>query len=122
MDIGGKLVCGDCYHVVDSPGAAPTPSKGPLSIMPSAAAPIAAAIPTVCPKCSGKLMDVSGKYVCDECYHVVDSPSTPSKAKSSFTPQPTEPTEEGEMSPQMIGGIALILLLVLMIVVLAIRH
>jgi hypothetical protein len=67
-------------------------------------------------------MDVGGKFVCDACYHVVDTPGSSPIPINSFTPRPTEKTEEGELSPQMIGGIALILLLVLMIIVLAIRH
>ncbi len=121
MDIGGKQVCDVCYHVVDTPSAAPA-AKSALPF--AKPAPLAFTPPTVCPKCSGTLMDVGGKYVCDACYHVVDTPgSSVTPSKSGFTPRPkTEPTQEGELSPQMIGGIALILLLVLMIVVLAIRH
>ncbi len=122
MDISGKLVCEQCYHVVDTPSAAPAAK----SAMPFAkpAAP-AFTPPTVCPKCSGSLMDVGGKYVCDACYHVVDTPGAPLvPASSGFTPRarPTDTTEEGAMSPAVMGGGALIILLILMIVVLAIRH
>lgn len=121
MDIGGKMVCEQCYHVVDSPSAAPPAKSGLPFGQPAAAAVFTP--PTTCPKCSAKLMDVSGKYVCEACYHVVDTPnSMPTPARSNFSPRTTESTEDGELSPQMIGGIALILLLVLMIVVLAIRH
>ncbi|MBS1952852.1 MAG: hypothetical protein JST89_01565 [Cyanobacteria bacterium SZAS-4] len=121
MDISGKMVCEQCYHVVDAPGFAPATKPALPFAQPAAAAVFTP--PTACPKCSSKLMDVGGKYVCEACYHVVDTPgSTPAPARGNFTPRTTESTPEGEMSPQMIGGIALILLLVLMIAVLAIRH
>ncbi len=120
VNISGKLVCDVCYHVVDTPSAAPA-AKSALPFSKPAAP--AFTPPTVCPKCSGTLMDVGGKYVCDACYHVVDTPnSSLSASKSSFTPRPTEQTEEDAMSPAIMGGGALIILLILMIVVLAIRH
>ena len=122
MDISGKLVCEQCYHVVDTPSAAPSAKSAIPFAKPAAPA---FTPPTVCPKCSGSLMDVSGKYVCDACYHVVDTPGaslTPSSSGFTPRPRPTEETEDAAMSPAVMGGGALIILLILMIVVLAIRH
>lgn len=123
MDISGKLVCEQCYHVVDGPSAAPAAR----AVASPFAKPAAQAFvpPTICPKCNGSLMDVGGKYVCDACYHVVDTPGAPLvPASSGFTPRPrpTDGTDDSEMSPAVIGGGALIILLILMIVVMAIRH
>lgn len=126
MDISGKLVCEQCYHVVDSPSGSPAAKSASPFAKPAAPAFVP---PSVCPKCSGSLMDVGGKYVCDACYHVVDAPGSPliptgSGISSGFTPRPrpTETDDDAAMSPAVMGGGALILLLILMIVVLAIRH
>jgi hypothetical protein len=120
MDIGGKPVCEQCFHVVDTPSA---PSRSSSPFASPAAQKIAPPPPTNCPKCSGKLIEAGGNWVCGDCYHVVDQPSsTPERVSNNFTPRRTDTTEEGEMSPQMIGGIALIILLILMIAVLAIKH
>ncbi|HEY9676421.1 MAG TPA: hypothetical protein V6C76_00360 [Drouetiella sp.] len=209
VDIAGKPVCETCFHVVDGPGGTPAvpanaparpaqaaapqvgvptpamqPQQGqPQQVQPQQAQPQQmpqapaqaqspgaqnpalahtpapqptlvpaaqpAAVPTNCPKCNGNLVNMAGAYVCESCYHTVDIPGATPPAPPSPTPSPLRPTapstpsnfampnpappptlsrnsfktpEEGEMSPQMIGGILLMVMLVLMIVFLAIKH
>lgn len=123
MDIGGKPVCEQCFYVVDTPSSPARMSSTSSPFASPVAQKLAPPPPTNCPKCSGKLVEAGGNLVCGDCYHVVDQPSaTPARPSNSFTPRRTGAGEEEPMSPQMIGGIALILLLILMIIVLAIRH
>lgn len=88
--VGSKLVCGDCYHVVDqnAPPPAPKPAKDPNAPLPTfaAEAPAAALPPGVCPKCNGQTSDVGGRLVCSQCYWVVDGPRT------TTLPSPTSQT------------------------------
>jgi len=123
MDIGGKPVCEQCFYVVDTPSSPARISSSSSPFASQAAQKLAPPPPTNCPKCSGKLVEAGGNLVCGDCYHVVEQPSaTPARPSNNFTPRRTGTGEEEPMSPQMIGGIALILLLILMIIVLAIKH
>jgi hypothetical protein len=141
-DIGSKYVCGECYWVFDKGGPAPkagkvnvpTPQvpknastfrdpKAPLATFSQPASAPAPVAPGTCPKCGSKTTDIGGKFVCDECYWVIDQPSTAAAKTSPFAPRPAaDATEDGALSPKAIAGVALIILLILMIVILAIRH
>lgn len=89
-DIDGKLVCTECYKVVDrpsgslrqstpAPAPAPAPGAAPAAAaqpgQPAAAAP--APVPTgpsQCPTCNVETTNVDGKMVCTKCYRVIDAP------------------------------------------------
>ncbi len=140
-DIGDKYVCGECYWVFDKAGPAPqkgkskavTPSeapafsKDPRAPLPTvtgaastASTPLA---PTACPKCSGTTTDIGGRFVCDNCYWVIEPNAPAAKpARDPRLPEPSAEGAEGAMSGKAVGGAALIILLVLMIVVLLLRH
>lgn len=92
--VGSKLVCGECYWVIDSVQSAPAqskksaarPSKDPKAPPPNLTpGPAANVLPGKCPKCNGDTTDVGGKLVCDVCYFVFDSTSAP-PARGGSTP------------------------------------
>ncbi len=116
--IGSKLVCGDCYHVVDQnappPEAAPKIAKDPNAPLPTfAQAPTATLAPGVCPKCNGQTSDVGGRLVCGQCYWVVDQGRSPLMPTPMATSQTGAP---GGFSVVHLGIIITLFFLVILVI------
>ncbi|HEY9720238.1 MAG TPA: hypothetical protein V6C69_22350 [Trichormus sp.] len=116
--VGSKLVCGDCYHVVDqnapAPQAAPKVAKDPNAPLPTfAEAPAATLAPGVCPKCNGQTSDVGGRLVCGQCYWVVDQGRAPLMPSPMATSQTAAP---GGFSMMHLGIIITLFFLVILVV------
>jgi hypothetical protein len=131
-NIGGKLVCSQCYHVLDSaPGAAPrmqagTAEQAPavtLSKDPNAPLPLITSPPPAplasrpCPKCGGEATDAGGRLVCNKCYWVMDAAPA-----QSLTMQPSASTNLGSSMQQMAIALVVIFMIILFAMVQWMNH